>query len=83
MNGEQVADEMEEWVKFGSSAALADFVRRNLPTILAHLRAQSPEAVERAAGCYHGQWPVAQFDGRWHADERSRWSAALRAAVTP
>ena len=74
------------WGEYTTAQRTAsDMLRVNLPTILAHLRAQSPEAVERAAEAMsmnnRERWGDADETERemWRDDAR----AALRAAVTP
>lgn len=100
MNGEQVADELERLVRgemTGDDGPITTrdvvlFVREHLPTILAHLRAQSDAAVERAAKVMAMRdsatgdsaddwWEGSTDDYRLLYLDDAR--AALRAAVTP
>jgi plasmid stabilization system protein ParE len=97
MTGEQIAAEIERLARWPTTGEPEDYittldltryVRAHLPAILRHLRAASPEAVERAAVAlyesmrtpYELEWAA---EGKWLQENYRRIArATLRAAVS-
>ena len=91
MNGEQVADELAKLVADARDAtsggryqaaadAIVDLLTNELATILRHLRAQSPEAVEKIVRHFvsNERWSIGKDCANLVLEQMDEWAGAGR-----